>query len=79
MSNENKLSDRAKGKQRAYPVNGDTKLGQEIVNRTQAKPNSSKIQLAIRFTDGAPDLLLEMYPDDTGASVMSAVSELTVI
>ena len=73
MSSDNTISEKAKGKQRAYRMSSDTKLGQEMMNRTQASQEPSKMQLAIRFTDGTPDMLLEMSPEDTGASVISAV------
>jgi len=74
MSNETRMSEKAKGKQRAYPINRETKLGQEMTSHIQTKPKSANIQLAIRFVDGAPDMMLEMSLEETGSSVITAVS-----
>jgi len=87
MNNETRMSDKAKGKQRAYPVNRETKLGRETTGRLQTKLEPAKIHLGVRFANGDPDMTLEMSPDETGANVMDAVSswyasgttELTVL
>jgi len=79
MNNETRMSDKAKGKQRAYPISRETKLGQEMANYTRTKPEPAKIQLAIRFVDGAPDMMLEMSPEETGTNVISAVSRIAYL
>jgi hypothetical protein len=79
MSNETRMSEKAKGKQRAYPINRETKLGQEMTSHIQTNPKPEKLQLAIRFVDGAPDMMLEMSREETGSSIIAAVSIITYL
>lgn len=67
-----KMSEKAKGKQRAYPINTDAAAHEEIPLISPVPP--PKLSLVIRFADGTPDLRLEMAPTETGANILHEVS-----
>ncbi len=73
--NEHGMSEKAKGKQRAYPISTDASNDPP---RSHVISVPTLISLAIRFTDGSPDLHLEMAQNETGAKVTSEVSILFV-
>jgi hypothetical protein len=65
------MSEKAKGKQRAYPINTDISVHEQI-------PLSPppRLHFTVRFTDGSPDLHLEMLQSETGADILETVSLL---
>ncbi|KAG9055816.1 hypothetical protein FS842_001098 [Serendipita sp. 407] len=61
------MSDKAKGKQRAYPIYIPTN------GRPDDTLNQSTIPVIIRFADDSPDLSLEIPPDTTVSSVADVI------
>jgi hypothetical protein len=70
------MSEKAKGKRRAYPINTDVESqeGQPLISPPPPPP---KMVIAVRFADGTPDLRLEMSQTQTGADVLEAVSDFS--
>jgi hypothetical protein len=69
------MSEKAKGKQRAYPLNPPKP--HQSKGEPPSSTSQSKINLIIRFVDGAPDLELQCNATDTGSMVIKEVSPTT--
>jgi hypothetical protein len=69
------MSEKAKGKQRAYPLNPPKP--HQSKGELPSSTSQSKITLMVRFVDGTPDLELECNATDTGSMVIKEVSQTT--
>jgi len=66
------MSDKAKGKQRAMPIDLAALAPQSKLS-APAQDYSPKIKFSIRFTDGAQDLRLELPTTKRVAALIDAV------
>lgn len=67
------MSDKAKGKQRAEPIDLAALASQSKIS-APAQDYSPNIKFSIRFTDGAQDLRLELPTTKRVAALVGAVS-----
>ncbi|PVF97312.1 hypothetical protein CPB86DRAFT_760340 [Serendipita vermifera] len=67
------MSEKAKGKQRAYPLNPSKQ--HQTKREIPISTPQSKIPLSIRFVDGTPDLKLECNATDTGSAIIKEIRE----
>lgn len=74
MQEEHYVSEKAKGKRRAYPIEIPSQEESRSTIPQTSPTKSQEKQFIIRFTDGTPDMGIRLRPEETVRALKNIVS-----